>query len=94
MLVTAGFGEELKKASLRLANQAESMDLFDEIVLETEFLNEINQDDIINSIDFIKSLFDSNIGEYQNYPIYAFKGVWLVWRIEFKKWGRCLLFYI
>ena len=36
MLVTAGFGEELKKASLRLANQAESMDLFDEIVVVNE----------------------------------------------------------
>lgn len=42
-------------------------DLFDEIVLETEFLNNINQDDILNSIDFIKSLFDSDIGEYQKY---------------------------
>ena len=41
MLVTAGFGEELKKASLRLANQAESMGLFDEIVVvKEENLNE------------------------------------------------------
>ena len=45
--------------------------LFDEIVLETEFMNNkkdpITKDDIDTSIDFIKSLFSSNIGEYQKY---------------------------
>lgn len=45
--------------------------LFDEIVLETEFINNktdpLTKDDIDSSIDFIKSLFASNIGEYQKY---------------------------
>ena len=45
--------------------------LFDEIGLETEFMNNkkdpITKDDIDTSIDFIKSLFSSNIGEYQKY---------------------------
>lgn len=50
-------------------NITENLDysLFDEMVLETEFTGKINIDDISNSIDFIKSLFDSNIGEYQKY---------------------------
>lgn len=50
-------------------NITEKLDysLFDEIVLETEFINNVTKDDILDSIDFIKSLFDTNIGEYQKY---------------------------
>ena len=50
-------------------NIIENLDylLFDEIILETEFTGNINNNDIFNSIDFIKSLFASNIGKYQKY---------------------------
>ena len=43
--------------------------LFDDIILETEFNNDIiSENDIDNSINFIRSLFESNINnEYQKY---------------------------
>jgi len=41
--------------------------LFDEIVLETEFIDNITTDDLNESIEFVKSLFNSNIGLYQKF---------------------------
>ena len=61
-----------KEYSLENITENINYSLFDEIVLETEFAKNITKDDIESSIDFIKSIFASNIGEYQKY-IYFYR---------------------
>ena len=60
-----------KEYSIENITENINYSLFDEIVLETEFINNTKETltkyDIDTSIDFIKSLFDRNIGEYQKY---------------------------
>ncbi len=55
----------------KISNITEDLnyDLFDELILETEFLNnKINIDDVNNSISYVHSLFDNNYNnKYQDY---------------------------
>ena len=55
----------------KISNITEDLnyDLFDELILETEFLNnKINIDDVNNSISYVQSLFDNNYNnKYQDY---------------------------